>query len=139
MEMPNFNAQSYLNNTPKIFYIKPRIRDILYPRFGGGFWKMTNTDDEYADDDKKEDADFHGEEKKTSSSRRGMSKSPWMVKRFFTFKSLSLTPGRGQNDAKENNDNEKNKRKCLFVHGWRSNARVSKEHAKHLNLDTKFQ
>jgi hypothetical protein len=25
------------------------------------------------------------------------------------------------------------------VHGWRSNARVSKEHAKHLNLDTKFQ
>mgnify|MGYP000851189965 FL=1 len=100
---------------------------------------MTNTDDEYADDDKKEDADFHGEEKKTSSSRRGMSKSPSMVKRFFTFTSLSLTPGRGQNDAEENNDNEKNKRKCLFVHGWRSNARVSKEHAKHLNLDTKFQ
>ena len=101
---------------------------------------MTNTDDEYADDDKKEDADFHGEEKKTSSSRRGMSKSPSMVKRFFTFKSLSLTPGRGQNDdAEQNNDANKNKRKCLFVHGWRSNARVSKEHAKHLNLDTKFQ
>ena len=100
---------------------------------------MTNTDDEYADDDKKEDADFHGEEKKTSSSRRGMSKSPSMVKRFFTFKSLSLTPGRGQNDAEENNDANKNKRKCLFVHGWRSNARVSKEHAKHLNLDQKFR
>jgi acyl-CoA synthetase (AMP-forming)/AMP-acid ligase II len=41
-------------------------------------------------------------------------------------------------DGSSSHPSSSGKKKCLVVHGWRSNAKVSKEHAKHLNLEGKF-
>ena len=50
-----------------------------------------------------------------------------------------LSGGSERDNAEETRTRRDVKKKCLVLHGWRSNAKVSAEHAKHLHLQKKFE
>ena len=50
-----------------------------------------------------------------------------------------LSEGSERDNAEETRTRRDVKKKCLVLHGWRSNAKVSAEHAKHLHLQKKFE
>ena len=50
-----------------------------------------------------------------------------------------LSEGSERDNAEETRTRGDVKKKCLVLHGWRSNAKVSAEHAKHLHLQKKFE
>ena len=127
----------YLNNTPKIFTASNHAYATFFILASAVDLKMTNTDDEYADDDKKEDADFPARKRRTSTPLVEIRQITFDGETILHLYKFVFNSGTGQNDAKENNDNEKNKEKVpLRARLTVKRAREQKGHAKHLDPDT---